>query len=61
MCHFNFIPVKTVTKMADEYLQNSLQASSVRELKLRKSLSQFFNKGGVELEHQAQDSRRSSI
>jgi hypothetical protein len=43
LCHFHFIPVKTVTKIADEYLQNSLKASSVRELKLRKSLKSLSN------------------
>ena len=43
LCHFNFIPVKTVTKIANEYLQNSLKSSSVRELKLRKSLESLPN------------------
>ena len=45
LCHFNFIPVKTVTKtvtkIADEYLQNSLKASTVRELKMRNLSNPF--------------------
>ena len=43
LCYFNFIPVKTVTTIAEEYLQNSLKSSSVREQKLRKSLESLPN------------------
>ena len=35
LSNFKFIPAKTVTQIADEYLKNSLKSKNVRELKLR--------------------------
>ena len=43
LCNFKFIPAKTVTQIANEYLQNSLKSKSVREQKLRTSLNGLPN------------------
>ena len=43
LCHFKFIPAKTVTQIAEENLQNSLKSRAVREKKLRNSLSSIPN------------------
>ena len=43
LCQFHFIPQRTVTKIADEYRQNSLKSRDLRENKLRISLKQVPN------------------
>ena len=43
LSHFKFIPYKTVTDIANEYLANSLKSQEIREKKLRASLKQIPN------------------